>query len=524
MDRIMESFERNKKWMYFAIIATFVWGFVTHGYSFVDNNFSHDSLNEFHGAIWGNHLKMGSGRVFVPIYRDLFRGDLTMPWLIGILALLWIGLAVFLTIRIFSIENKLLIVLTAGIFTANISVSATAATYIHDLDCNMFSMLCAVAAVYCWKKLPWGSVLGALFLMVSLGIYQGFLAVTIVLVLFVCILALMNGDTFKNVFRQGLKAVGMILAGCGLYYVAMRVILHLSNLQLTSGDYNSLDVILRLTPKTLVEMIAGAYQDCFMRLINAYSAYPAIAIKAITLVLLLIFAGVTVIRLGNKSMGIPEKVLCICLIGLLPVGMDLLYILTLGQNHDLMVYAIWLFYLLALLLTDWLAARPCGGKVQIGKLLHVFTILLVFLLLFGHVQFANGMYMKKEQEYDAYLSLMTRIVDDMEECEEYVPGETPVVFVGLPDNLIDMIPGFKDYWNVIGMISTDVILRPQRDRYRAYFENVMGLPIVLAEDSVWDDIWSRDSVIEMPPYPSKECIAMIDGNLVVKLGTVSNEE
>ena len=51
------------------------------------------------------------------------------------------------------------------------------------------------------------------------------------------------------------------------------------------------------------------------------------------------------------------KSTCIVLLGLLPLGMNTIYIPTTGVVHDLMVYAIWLFYLLALLLTDWLVKR-----------------------------------------------------------------------------------------------------------------------------------------------------------------------
>lgn len=520
MNNLSRKFEENKKWLIYALVFTFIWGFFAHGYSFVDNNFSHDSLAEFHGEVFGNNLKLGSGRVFVPIYRDLFRGDITLPWLIGVLSLLWLGLAVFIVLRIFHIENTLLIFLTAGIFTVNVSFSATAATYIHDLDCNMFSLLCAVAAVYLWRTNVWGCLVGGVLLAGSMGIYQGFLPMFVVLVMMVCILDLLNGKTFKVVFLNGLKAIGMILMGGGLYFAAMKVILRMANIGLTTGDYNSLDTILKLTPVTLVEMVIGAYQDWFQRFVNSYSSYPSIAVKGISLLLLVIFAVAAFFRIRKAKLGVPELLLCVLLIILMPVCMNLLYVLTMGHNHDLMVYAIWLTYLLVLLFTDWLSKnwKLRLGKLEAGSAVNVIALMMVCLLLYGHVQFANGMYMKKELEYDAYLSMMTRIVDDMEEHEDYVPGETPVVFVGRTSNLNNVMTGFGEYRNVIGMISSDLILQVQRVRYQSYCEYVLGIPIILAEDEAWEEMGVNPVVQELPCWPEKGCMEIVDGIFVVKLG------
>ena len=53
-------YEKNKKMLLFALVCTFLWGMLAHGYCFFDNSFSHDSLSEFHGAIFGNGVKMGA--------------------------------------------------------------------------------------------------------------------------------------------------------------------------------------------------------------------------------------------------------------------------------------------------------------------------------------------------------------------------------------------------------------------------------------------------------------------------------
>lgn len=520
MRAMMQELKHNKHTLYLSLVAAFCWGFAAHGYMFADNSLSHDSLREFHAEILGNNIKMGSGRVFTSLYRDLLGSDVTLPWLTGILALLWIGLAVYLTARIFRVESKAAICLMAGIFTTNIAVSATTATYIHDLDSYMFSLLCAVAAVYLWKELKFGWLPGAVFAAGSIGIYQGYLFVAVTLVMMDCILRLYREESFRKVYCDGLKAVGMILLGGVLYFAAMKVLLALTGAQLVKGDYNSMDLILHQTPAAVLGLVGGAYGDWFYRLWEAYSSYPGILVKGATAVFFVICGGSLLTVLLNKAIGLWEKLLCLLLVGLLPLGMNLIYVLNISRSHDLMTFPIWLFYLFVLLSADFLAEK----WKKPGQWTHAVCLFLAALLLYGNVRFSNGMYMKKDLEFDAYLSLMTRIVTRMEMTEGYVPGETTVVFVGNPENRNGMIPGFKDYWNVIGMTSGDLLIEPERSRYQAYFDYILGLPISLADAEVWREVSQSETSRAMPCYPAAGCMEFRNGLLVVKLGQVADTE
>lgn len=514
MNQMLQDLKKDIKTLYFALAATFLWGFAAHGYMFVDNSVSHDSLREFHAEILGNNIKMGSGRIFTSLYRDLLGSDVTLPWLTGILALAWIGLAVYLTVRLFRVESRVTVALIAGIFTTNIAVSSTTATYIHDLDSYVFSMLCAVAAAWLWREWKWGWLLGALLAAGAIGIYQGYLFVTVTLVMLACIFRLYQRESFRTVFGEGLKAVAMLLLGGALYYIAMKAMLALTGTWLVKGDYNSMDLILHQSPADILGLVGAAYGDWFRRLWEAYSSYPGILIKGATAVFFLVCGGGLLTVLLDKNTGLWEKGLCLLLAALLPLGMNLIYVLTISRSHDLMTFPIWLFYLFALLSADYLAKK----WLKPGRWVRGVCIMLAVLVLYGNVRFSNGMYMKKDLEFDAYLSLMTRIVTRMEMMEDYMPGETAVVFVGNPENHNAMIPGFKDYWNVIGMTSSDLLLAPTRDRYQAYFDYILSLPINLADQELWNRVSGSEASKAMPCYPAQGCMELRNGILVVKLG------
>lgn len=519
---LQDWYEKNKKMLLVALACTFLWGMLAHGYCFFDNSFSHDSLSEFHGAIFGNGVKMGAGRVFTPLYRDLLRGDATVPWLIGMLALLWMGVTSFFTYKVLDIDSKAAMILTAGVLTVNVTVSATAASFLHDLDCYMFALLFAVLAVYCWKTLPWGEIPGAVLIMGSLGIYQGFLTVTIVLVMFVSILALFRGDSFEQVLVRGLRAVGMVLLGGALYYVAMKVMLSLSGMALNTSSYNSPTGILELTPQTLLEFTKEAYVDWFRRIWNAYSNYPASLVRLATVLLFAITGLAMAVFFLDRQRRLREKMLALVLFALLPLMMNLYCVLMRGGHHELTVYAIWLFYLLVMLLADWLVKQwaNTGKKEKFAILIRILCFLLVFVMVYGSVQFANGMYLKKDIEYDAYLSLMTRVMCRMESMPDYVGGQTPVVFVGLPETLHSATPGLKDYWGPLGMWFSDVITMPKRYRYQAYFDYVLNTPINLVEEDTWNTIAGSGIAAQMPCYPDEGFLRMEGDTLIVKLGTL----
>ena len=151
MNILMDVYERNKSKLQFSLVAAFFWGLVAHGYRYLNSDFTHDSLKELHGGILGNRWKVELGRVFVPFYRSVVRSDVTVPWLIGLLTLLMLGLTVFVLIKIFHIDSKGMIFLTAGIVTANRSIKTIMSCFNLYFSCRNIitkkQMVCPVSTV-----------------------------------------------------------------------------------------------------------------------------------------------------------------------------------------------------------------------------------------------------------------------------------------------------------------------------------------------------------------------------------------
>lgn len=420
--------------------------------------------------------------------------------------------------KIFEIHSKFLTVLIAGIFTANITVIATASTYIHDLDCNMLALLLAVFAVYLWRKyekgFPYGMIPGCL----SMGFYQSFVSVTITLILLYLIMYLLNGERFQAAIKKGVKSIGMIIGGGVLYFLAMKLVCFVTGVSLLSGNYNSVNTILSMQlPEILRTAIYGYLYTCY-QILTVTSVYSKPVVFGLHITIIAIAGIIILFRIFKKEIHVKEKILTLILIALLPIGMNAVYTLTGGMSHDLMYFAIWLVYLFVLLIAWW-TVNHFDTMIPILKVgQRVVITVLVFIILWGNVQTANAAYLKKDLEQSANLSLFTRIIYQMESYDGYITGETPVVFVGKPDSLLDEIPGFERIYEITGNGSGYVLGAAECRFYQAYFDYILLNPAIMADSKTWSQMQTRDEVIAMPCYPEEGSVEIIDGVIVVKLG------
>ena len=252
--------ERQRLLASFA--AVFLFGLLAHGYAFTNFTVSHDSLNEMflsgdirYAAGSVADWKISLGRFLYPAYRAVFSGGAGTPWLSGVLSLVWVSLAVYLVSRLFSVDNALLLAVIGALFVTNVSYSALAATYIYDLDGDMLAMLLAVCAAYLLLR---GTLrrraLAVIPIVGSLALYQAMISVTVSLVMIACILQLLESESAKAVFFDGLKAVGILFVGGAAYYILVRAVCGASDVAL-GGGYNSLLSLGRMTPALLPEAV-----------------------------------------------------------------------------------------------------------------------------------------------------------------------------------------------------------------------------------------------------------------------------
>ena len=507
----------DRKLLLLCFAAVFGIGLAAHAYGFLHASFSHDMLNALVAEPVETYWKMQLGRPGIVLYRRLFRGVIAAPWQLGLLSLLWLSLSCFLTAKLFRIDNVAFSVLLAGILAVNITTIAMTATYLYEMDADLFAAFLGICAVFLWDRHGWkGALAGVLLVTGCMGIYQSMLSVPLTLAMLLSMAALLRGESFADVFRKGLLAVLMLCLGALLYWIFVRLMCSWKDINLAMDSYNSVE---QAVSASVPARFAHLYRTWAWAFWNPAKAHVEPVMLALNIFLPLL-ALVQLLRwLAAGTTGVGEKALFLALLLLLPLGMNTAQLSFSRDIHDLMKFSFWFFDLLCLLL---IFLVPPG---RLSKHIRPFAGLLVLVMLCSNIQTANIVYTKKSLEQDAAQSLMTRVLYRLEEQDAYVPGETPLVFVGVSEQLGEKIPGFEDYYDITGCESANPVVKAfasyNYNAYAAYFRYLLNNPAVMADWERWNQLQRDSAVGEMPCYPDSGCMALVDGVMVVKLGETS---
>ena len=501
-----------------SFLAVFLFGLAAHAYGFLRAGYSHDMLNALVVEPVETYWKMQLGRPGIVLYRRVLRGLIAAPWQLGLLSLVWLSLSCFLITGLFRIPSRLFTVLVAGMLTANLSLIAMTATFLYEMDADLFAMLIGICAVWLWDRGGWkGALAGVLLITFCVGTYQSMVSVPITLSMLLSMAALLRGERFQEVFRKGTRALVMLALGGLLYWVLVRLMCSWKGINLAMDSYNNVS---QTSSLSLFGRIAHVYATWAAAFWNPARSHVEPFVLVVNSLLALLGLWHLLDWLIRGGAGGKEKLLLGVLVLLLPLGMNTAQLSFSRDVHDLMKTAFWLSGL-AVLLPVFLPEDRLSAGTSL-RLTRAVSVLLLFALFFSNIQTANVVYTRKNLEQNAALSLMTRVLYRMEEREDYVPGETVVVFAGVSDQLQDRIPGFEATYDITGCEQSSPIEKALTSYnyhvYAAYFRYILNNPAVLAESDVWNRMQQDERVRAMSCYPDADCMQMLDGMLIVKLG------
>ncbi len=179
MKNIHQTYSSLALWQK-ILYATVILGLITHGYAMTSHYFAHDSIREMVAlsSDFDNiSLKISTGR-FVQVPFFYLRGFLSVPWLLGGLALLYTGLTAYFLAKIFPIPTPTLLL---GVFLTRISLTLTFSFYVHETDMHALAILFATLTAYVYHKFPKGYVFAPFLIVLVCGLYQAIYAMVILL-------------------------------------------------------------------------------------------------------------------------------------------------------------------------------------------------------------------------------------------------------------------------------------------------------------------------------------------------------
>lgn len=304
-------------------------------------------------------------------------------------------------------------------------------------------------------------------------------------------------------------ALAALALGTALYLVSLKVSLAVTGYRLADTG-NGLTQLLRLGPAAVLAGIPATYGNFFKTLFG-YSGWNDRGMRAATALLFVLTAAGLALRLRGRGGRMAAQVLWA--VALLPLGLNVSHLLASGNVYILMQHALFLVYLVPMLLFDGAALTPADWKVG-----GVLVKLLCGFLILRNILCANGAYVYTKLVYDNTARQMTQIMADVGKLDGYEPGTTPVAFVGsfTDSQLAYHDPAFSRYeegdlHQVNSAVTYDGTIK-------WWFQHVMGSSAaVIADSGTLIALGETPAVQAMPLYPANGYCAMVDGTAVIKL-------
>lgn len=509
--RITEKKEQIK----YTIIVSILFALLTHGYRFFNSIYTHDSLLMI--VQNDNAWQISLGRFLQP-FIILFRGNITSGWLIGFLAVIWWTLAVLTIVLYFDLNNKVVIALISAIMVSNLTVINSNAAFLPWVDIfglALFTSLIGIILVSEDNIAKNG--IGILFLIISLGLYQAYIEVAITIAIIILICELAKGEKIKCI---AIKTAKMLVCGVvagGLYFLTWKGIQKYLGIWTSDGN-NGFSHAQDFGGKGFFDFAKEAYSYFFSILFNdvRFSTFSqgnkildVIGKACLLLTIAFIIYSIVLNSIKNKP-PIINIILQFILLALLPFGANCVYILDKGIHHTLINYSFYLVYVFALILLEQNHKVIANEIKKSRRVVSAIIAVAIFFVVWSNIVFANQIYQRIQLTEKATVSLFTRIVSDIEDEEGYVPGETPVVFLGNFEDspYLVNIQGFEQL-NLYGMGKTLATYNSLEKAVLNFYIN--------ANMNIQDVGQYTDEMKKIPNYPAKGSIQFIEDRLVVKI-------
>ena len=212
-----------------AVISTMIICLIAHAYSYFNITLAHDRMTYFMEPVYDSAAR---AKWFAQIL-DMLTAFAYVPWLFGLLTMVFLAISVYLIVKILEIRNAFSIVIVAGLCVTNFSVLGAHFYWPHEL---VAALPMACLSAWFWTKKEWSIVIrvfGELFFVgLSLATYGAYTSVAPTLVLLVCVTELIKGEEWKNVLRRGSEYIVTFFAGMAFYYIVQRALLYFQGIQL----------------------------------------------------------------------------------------------------------------------------------------------------------------------------------------------------------------------------------------------------------------------------------------------------
>ncbi len=350
------------------------------------------------------------------------------------------------------------------------------------------------------------TVVGTLLLIVSIAMYQCYLAyfVTMVLVLFIDYILGDKEKSFGAYLGLGLIIIGIIIISLVLYFVTNSLVCRVANVELT--DYAGISSYGLVGFADYLERIKYAYTEFFIQhRTNSCALFP---FKwnwwYVFLVSLLVIQILSIVSLIQAKKYV-KMIAFIVINALLPLAHNLVFVMYDKVSvHSLHMYQSIFIFFYAIILVKYLDKK-------IAKYVSVYMLFLILMFDILLIKYDNKCYVSIKLAKEQSEMYINRLLSDVHSTEGYVDGMA--IFVV---NMDDLEKKGIDRTNFHNDIYTNPFATTTLGYSRTEFINIyIDENIYLREIDPAD--YDYLGIYDMPKYPSYGSIKVVDDRVIVNL-------
>lgn len=447
---------------YFTAMAA---GLLSYMFAFTNKLVNHDEIT----CLFGKGMDVSSGRWGLVLIRAIFP-DYSMPWLYGAVSLVLLSAAICLMLSTLKIRNRVVQAVLLAVLSAWLFARETRGR---------------------WVVCP-------ALLALSMGIYQAYLALPASLLVLLLIRRCMDGDDCAEIFRDGLRYVGMLAASAAAYYAVMLLFLAVSGETLNSYAAGGLG------EGGLIRSLVQAYAIFPRLLFRGWFGYVTEGLSRAMHCVCVFLAAIELLAAFITMREPKRRGLFVLLIVLFPLSISFIYLIS-CTVHTLVLYGFVSVYLLFGVLAD--------GRIDPRRSIEKDILLTAMTLItLSNVTFANSIYLKQYLQYENAMAFYTEVVTQIKMNEDYDPGCAVAVIGDAGLTLYDeeRIPG-----GYLAGMSPTLVNVYSRDDFMRYY---VGFDVGYATYQEKAAIMETEEFASMPSYPYSGSIQRIGDYMVVKLG------
>lgn len=494
-----------------AGITALVFGLLTHLFGLVNIIHNTDNIS-VQPAGYGTGIT--SGRWLLTILGDFFKkafGAYNLSWFNGLIFLLLLAVSAGFLVSLLGIKSRKSAILIGAVFVSFPTVTATL-FYAYTTPYYGIAILCAILAVYVFEKCRYPLLPSALFTALALGIYQGYLPLTVGIFVLLLLKKTLEGKTkVSQLFLTGIRYCFSIILGLLFYFGLLQ--LSLAYYEVSLGTYQGIDQMGNLSLSQLPALILHAFSSCLSLPVSDYCdlaqtqllklAYALSFTVSILMILYILLAQV-------RNMKLTLFTLFLCIV--FPIAVNLIVIMCpSGRIHTLMVYSFVLVLIAPLVVWEMIDTSKKHSKTLrsiASKLIITFLIVAIF----SNAYLANvnytAIYYGNRQTENYISSLVTQI-----RMTEGFDTEKEWAFLGTIDD-----PLLKNAWQKATVYTGSSLSHQSLTQYswKTWIRSYIGYSIPLASDETVAYLQSAEEVISMPCWPAEGSIKVIDNVVVIK--------